>query len=111
MHEYDNEGGMQLGSGVDRETQNKSPADREAEEETELSTEKQVHEALHNISDLQVVMRPSDQQKEMVAKFCSAGCDCHKKCSSQFSPHHIRDTRAQLSLLLLSSTWSFIESW
>ena len=82
---------------IQLETQNQLP--EEGDEEEELSTEQQVHEALHNLpsaSDVRVELRPCDSIEEgLLATFASVGCGCSKKCSSQFSLSYIRDMRAQ----------------
>ena len=88
---------IQLGSNIELEIQNQLP--EEGDEEEELSTEQQVHEALNNLSpasDIRVELRPCDSIEEgLLATFASIGCGCSKKCSSQFSLSYIRDMRAQ----------------
>lgn len=82
------------------EVRDHSPAnnddDEEEEEEAEFTTEQQVQEALQNLGDVPVEMRPTDlEEEQMVTQFSTLGCGCHRKCSSQFSPQHIQDMRAQ----------------
>ena len=78
------------------EVRDHSPAnnddDEEEEEEAEFTTEQQVQEALQNLGDVPVEMRPTDlEEEQMVTQFSTLGCGCHRKCSSQFSPQHIQD--------------------
>lgn len=96
MHEHPKERErIQLESDVELETQNQLPEEGDEEEE-ELSTEQQVHEALNNLSSASDIMRPCDSIEEgLLATFVSVGCGCSKKCSSQFSLSYIRDMRAQ----------------
>ena len=62
------------------------------------STEQQVQEALNNIpfvQDVVVEPRPCDvDEEQVVAQFTTTGCQCNKKCSTQFSSQYILEARA-----------------
>ena len=95
MHEHPKE--RERIRDVKLKTQNQLPEESDDEEE-ELSTEQQVHEALNNLSsasDVRVELRPCDSIEEgLLATLASVGCGCSKKCLSQFSLSYIRDMRA-----------------
>ena len=96
MHATESEDTLQLGSETDLQEDGaeQHTVGESDDDDSELTTEDQVEEGLRRVADVQVMMRPCDEEEErLVMQFAAAGCSCAKKCSFQFSSQYIRDMR------------------